>query len=43
VKKKAAWQTEEAEHINILVRHKDAKKYGKQSELLLKKWIPKMM
>jgi hypothetical protein len=26
VKKKAAWQTEEALCINILVRHKDAKK-----------------
>jgi hypothetical protein len=37
MKKKAAWQTEEAERMNILVRHKDAKKYGKQSGLLLKK------
>jgi hypothetical protein len=38
-KKKAAWQTEEAEHINILSGIKMLRKYGKQSGLLLKKRI----
>jgi hypothetical protein len=37
VKKKAAWQMEEAEHINILVRHKDAKKIWEAIRTVVKK------
>jgi hypothetical protein len=43
VKRKAAWQTEEAERINILVRHKDAKKIWEVIRSTVKKWISKMM
>jgi hypothetical protein len=42
VEKKAAWQTEEAERINILVRHKDAKKIWETIRTIVKKWISKM-
>jgi hypothetical protein len=37
VKKKAAWQTEEAECINILVRYKDAKKIWETIRAIVKK------
>jgi hypothetical protein len=37
VKKKAAWQMEEAERINILVRHKDAKKIWEAIRTIVKK------
>jgi hypothetical protein len=43
VKKKAAWQMEEAERINILVRHKDTKKIWEAIRTVVKKWISKMM
>jgi hypothetical protein len=43
MKKKAAWQTEEAERINILVRHKDVKKIWEAIRTIVKKWISKMM
>jgi hypothetical protein len=43
VKKKAAWQMEEAEHINVQVRHKDAKKIWEAIMTIVKKWISKMM
>jgi hypothetical protein len=37
VKKKAAWQTEEAKHINILARHKDAKKIWEAIRIIVNK------
>jgi hypothetical protein len=37
VKNKAAWQTEEAERINILVRHTDAKKIREEIRTIVKK------
>jgi hypothetical protein len=37
MKKKAAWQTEEAERINILVRHEDAKKIWEAIRTIVKK------
>jgi hypothetical protein len=43
VKEKAAWQTEEAERINILVRHKDAKKIWEAIRTIVKKVDLKMM
>jgi hypothetical protein len=44
VEKKSAWQTEEAEHINILVRCKDAKKIWEAIRAIVKKkWISKMI
>jgi hypothetical protein len=39
VKKKAAWQTEEAEHINVLIRHKEAKKIWEAIRIIVKKKI----
>jgi hypothetical protein len=37
MKKKAAWQTDEAERINILVRHKEAKKIWEAIRTVVKK------